>query len=1072
MQRPPEGRRLAIAVMAPAASLFLGAAGLAAQGVTTAGLNGRVTGQTMAAIIGATVSAVHEPSGSIYSTVTRSDGRYNLRGLRVGGPYTVSVSLVGYGAEAVEGLVLALGEDRRVDVLLAEEAVQLEGVTVIVERRAFLSGERNGPQRDVNTEEIEGFPTINRSVQDFARFSPYAIGTNIGSSENIGGVSIGGKNNRYNNIQVDGAILNDVFGLPDSGTPGGQANSQPISLDAVQAFQVAVAPFDIRQGGFTGGSVNIVTRSGTNEFDGSAYFFGRNNSFVGGLSLPDGTVDEPADFGEMQTGFRVGGPIVADKAHFFVSGELKQTGRPLAIGLLGSSQANILGISADDMARIIDISKSTYGYDPGSFEEELARATNDLKLFARLDFNLSEDNHLTVRHNMVDAVSERGITRDGGQDGTIGLPTQGYDFGAVSNSSVAQLDTRIGANAQNMLRVAYQRQRDNRTPVSDPYPEVSIIVGEDGESVELGIERFSQQNAVHQDVFEVTNDFTLFKGSHTITLGTHNEFFSFQNLFIQDAYGQWTFDSIEDYAAGNASRYRASISRLDEEYPRVEWSAMQLGFYVQDRVEINDRVNFQAGVRADIPVFSDKPGENSDFAAAFPGYSTSEVPSGVVLLSPRLGFNAALNDDRSWQVRGGTGVFTGRNPFVWISNQFSNTGLDFTRIDCRVWRGCGVPSFTNSADPVEADGVASTTEVNITDTNFKFPQAWRTSLAVDREFSPGMVLTLEGIYTQNVNDILYKDLSIVPGGTSVDGRMMFSDAAADPAFSPGVFLLTNTDEGRQVQWTVELSKDAGTSLLPGLVGSVAYTLTDATDVNSGASSRAISNFQYNEIGMDPNNPGPGTADYEIKHRLVASLSRQFEWKEGFGTQVAAFLESRAGRPFNWTYSGDANNDGRWYNDLIYVPESTADDTYLFDTDCAGCRGAADFQRFVEQVPGLYKYRGQIVPRNSSREPWVNTLDLRITQDLPVPGGRNMQLTLDMLNVGNMLNGDWGRQRYVAFGANTILSFRGYDENRGARIVRFYQRDENDDGVANVDDITLLDNVLSRWAIQLGARINF
>ncbi|WP_419941080.1 TonB-dependent receptor [Candidatus Palauibacter sp.] len=1061
-------RTAAIVALAALGGLFA-PTGARAQGVTTAAVNGRVTGQDLAPLASTVVTAVHGPSGTSYSTLTREDGRFNLPGMRVGGPYAITVELIGYQDESAEALVLALGENRRIDFVLGVQAVAVGEITVTAERGAILSSGRTGPQQTVTTREIESLPSIARSIQDFARLTPQALGTNIGSSENIGGVSIGGKNNRFNNISVDGAILNDVFGLPASGTPGGQANSQPISLDAVQEFQVAIAPFDIRQGGFTGGSINVITRSGTNDFDASGYVFGRNQGFTGALD------ENPlTDFSELQVGFRAGGPIQRDRIHFFTSGEIKQTSRPLALGLAGGSQLNNIALDASTINEIIDIANSAYGYGAGSFQEELQRDTDDFKLFGRLDFNLSDDHHLTVRHNHVTANSARGISRHSFE---VGLPSQGYTFDAVSNSAVMQLDSRLGSSAANMFRVSYQRQRDKRTPDLAIFPEIDIepIDGR-GESVTLGIERFSQQNALDQDVFEITDDFTLFRGDHTLTLGTHNEFYSFSNLFIQDAFGQWEFEgetALEDFRNGVATRYRASISRLADPFPRAEWGAMQFGFYAQDQIDLSDRFNVTLGLRADIMALPDAPLENPNFAAAFQGRHTSDVPSGNVMWSPRIGFNAALDEDRTTQLRGGTGIFTGRNPFVWLSNQYSNTGMDFIRIDCRASRGCTLPPFTGNPNnlPRVPGAEIPTTEVDITDTNFKFPQAWRTTLGIDRELRDRLVLTVEGIYTKNVNDIIFRDLSIVPEGRTSDGRILFSDDAVDREFSPGVFLLGNTDRGRQVQFTTQLQKQFGGDFLPNMFGSLAYTWTDATDVNSGQSSRAISNFQYNEIGVDPNNPVESTAAFEVKHRFIASVSSRIDWSETVGTTITAFYEARAGRPFSWVYTGDANNDGRFSNDLAFVPGDAAD--AIFETECNGCLGFAAWDAFVSNVPDLNAARGGIVDRNSAREPWVRSLDLRIAQDLPLPGpgSQNIQVTLDFINVGNFFNESWGRQRYAAFGTDAILSFRRYDSDTGVPVVRFYQDDSNEDGVVDAQDVLNTDNILSRWAIQLGARIS-
>ncbi|MFQ5746008.1 MAG: carboxypeptidase regulatory-like domain-containing protein [Gemmatimonadota bacterium] len=1046
------------------AAFLLGMTSIAfGQGVTTAAVNGTILDRAGQPIENVVVTAVHTPSGSRYQTLSRADGRFNLPGLRVGGPYTISAEFIGYATESVDNVRLSLGEDRRIQFTLLEEAVQLQGIEVVAERGAIMSSSRMGAQRSISTEEIESLPTIARSVQDFARLTPQAVGTNIGSSENIGGTSIGGKNNRFNNIQVDGAILNDVFGLPASGTPGGQANSQPISLDAVQEFQVALSPFDIRQGGFTGGSVNIITRSGTNRYEGSAYFFGRNDSFVGQLNDQD-----IAQFDELQTGLRLGGPLQKDKAFFFLSGEIKQTDRPLELGLFGSSLPNTIDISQAQVDSIISIARSTYSHDPGNFTTALQRATDDFKIFGRLDFNLSDKHHLTVRHNHVDATSDRGIRRNSFE---AGLGSQGYAFDAVSNSSVLQLDSRFKSNLANMFRFAYQRQRDKRTPDLAPFPEVDIEpLPFQGESIVLGTERFSQQNALDQDVFEITDDLTYWTGDHAITIGTHNEFFSFSNLFIQDAFGQYEFEgaqAITDFANGTPSRYRVSISKTSERFPSIDWSAFQLGFYAQDAWQVSPRVNITLGLRADIPIVSDDPAENASFAAAFPGFHTSKVPSGNILWSPRFGFNADLDGQRNTQLRGGAGVFSGRNPFVWLSNQYSNTGLDFIRIDCRASRGCAVPAFQPDPfnQPLIAGGVSTTTEVDITDPDFKFPQAFRSNLAIDHQLVPGLIGTVEGIYTKTIKDIIFQDLSIVEAGNAIDGRKLFSDTPVAAEFSPGVFLLTNTEDGYSAQITGQLRKQLGEGFLPDLSGSLAYTYTKSQDVNSGTSSRSISNFQFNEIGVDPNNPGSATSDFEIQHRIVADASYRVHYGDGWSTTLTAFYVGRSGRPFNWIYSGDANNDGRRSNDLIFVPATASD--AIFDQGTF-----AQWDAFVSSDDGLAENRGRIVERNSSREPWVNQLDLRLAQVIPSVRGHNLEITLDVVNFLNLLNSDWGHQEFVSFQSKSILSFRGYDSATGKPIVRFTQSDTNNDGVVTRDDIFNTDNILSRWAIQLGARYSF
>ena len=469
----------------------------------------------------------------------------------------------------------------------------------------------------------------------------------------------------------------------------------------------------------------------------------------------------------------------------------------------------------------------------------------------------------------------------------------------------------------------------------------------------------------------------------------------------------------------------------------------------------------------------DAPLENPNFYAAF-GRHTSDVPSGNVMWSPRLGFNAALDEDRRTQIRGGTGIFTGRNPFVWLSNQYSNTGMDFIRIDCAPWRGCTPPPFTGDPTPVPVPGAEiATTEVDLTDTDFKFPQAWRTTIGIDRELRDGLVFTVEGIYTKNVNDILYQDLSIQPEGRTSDGRVLFSDDPVDREFSPGVFLLDNTNQGRQIQFTTQLQKRFGGDFLPNMFGSLAYTWTDATDVNSGQSSRAISNFQYNEIGVDPNNPGEGTADFEIKHRIIASLSQRLRVERERRDDDHGVLRGPGGTALQL----DLLRGREQRRAALQRPRVRA-----------GRRRRRDLRDGLPRLHGLRRLgcvreRHSGAGRLSWRNRWAATP--RVSRGCAAStcgsprtcrfrgrGDRNIQVTLDFINVGNFLNSEWGRQRYTNFGTSTILSFRRYDSETGVPVVRFTQRDTDESGALGIDDAYQIDNILSRWALQLGARISF
>ncbi|MFQ5642002.1 MAG: carboxypeptidase regulatory-like domain-containing protein, partial [bacterium] len=570
------------------------------------------------------------------------DGRFNITGMRVGGPYTVTVSYIGYKNQTQEDIYLSIGADLRIKFTLLEEAVELAEIVTVAERDAILSASNTGTINNVTTAQIERLPTITRSISEFTRLTPMSSGT-------AGGTSVAGKNNRMNNFQVDGAVMNDAFGLNADGLPTGSAQAQPISLDAIQEFQVQIAPFDVRSGSFAGGLINAVTRSGTNQFTGSGYFFGKNESFVG-----DFEGDDFGDFEDFQGGFRFGGPLVRDKVFFFVNGEIRRRDFP-DTAVLGGPGRNDFPITPADMQKIIDIAKNVYNYNPGGFAP-FTNETNDQKIFARLDFNLSPKHRLTIRHSYVDADRDDGIDRDNNE---FTLESNQFTRDNQTNSTVLQLNSTIGNNMANEFRIGYTTIRDKRTPLFAPAPEFQINIedenGRDIGEVRLGVERFSQQNALEQDTFEFTNNLHYFTGNHTITAGTHNEFISFDNLFIQDAFGAYEFDvTLENLRNGTdiftqnlPTRFLLTQSRVQGvDRPRAAWDYLQLGFYVQDEWKPNPKLNLTFGLRADIPLMPDEPLDNPLVESTF-GLSTTDVPSGNILWSPRFGFNYDLSEDRT-----------------------------------------------------------------------------------------------------------------------------------------------------------------------------------------------------------------------------------------------------------------------------------------------------------------------------------------------------------------------------------------------------------------------------------------
>lgn len=1033
-----------------------------AQGVTTAALTGVVTDQNGETLPGANVVALHEPTGTQYGTTTNANGRYNLLSLRAGGPYTVTVSFVGYNTARETELNLTLGQTRQLDFQLAEATAQLGEVEVVGVASTVLNSERTGASTNIDQQTIERLPTISRSLSDFARLTP----------QSTGGSSLAGRNNRYNNIQIDGATLNDVFGLSGSGAPGGQAGAQPISLDAIQEFNVDIAPYDVRYNGFTGGSINAITKSGTNQFTGSLRYLGRNESFVGSLPNADGTKSEFGEFSEQYFVGNVGGPIQKNKLFFFFNAEYEKETSPLDAGIQGSGAANVFPVDAAAFNRIIDIARNKYGYDPGGYDP-LSDGRDNIKLLGKLDWNINQNNRLTLRHNYVDAADDAGISRS----------TSNYDFGnrryifkSVTNSTVAELRTTLGANMFNQGRLVYTRIRDERDVQADPFPFVQIQVGS-RERVYLGIDRFSQANALDQDIFEFTNDFTYITGRHNVTVGTSNQFYKFSNLFIQDYYGAYEFNSIDDFEAGRPSRYYYSYSRLPGvETPRAEFNAFQLGLYAQDQYQVNPSLTVTLGLRVDAPFFPDEPVDNPDVPAVFPEYSTTTTASGNLLFSPRLGFNwDASGGARTTQVRGGTGIFSGRTPFVWVSNQYSNTGADIGRVDKRnPGAGCFIASADPSAQPRPGTqlgtqcGLAAitTAEVNLISEDFKFPQVWRTNLAVDQQLPLGVIATLEGIYSKAINDVVYRNLNIEQTGTAVGGRPVYGTASSngttnivDPRFT-SVLLLENTNEGYEYSLTGQLRKQSRM----GLDGSFSYTFNRAENVNNGTSSRAISNWQFNEA-VDINNPDLATSDFEVRHRILGNLSYRVDYANRFATTFGLFYEGRSGSPFSWIYSGNANADTRRDNDPVYVPASQNDIVLTSNNWDA-------LNAFIESEPSLRDARGSIVKRNAARAPWQNRLDLNLTQQVKTISGQRVEFTANLLNVLNLINDEWGVIYFTSNDNYQLLNFSGYDAS-GKPIVSYTPlSDSNGDGEVDRLDLFQRASLASRWQLQLGVRYVF
>ncbi|MCC9138109.1 carboxypeptidase regulatory-like domain-containing protein [Pontibacter silvestris] len=1053
-----------------------------AQGVTTSSMQGVVTDENGEGLPGASVVAIHTPSGTQYGTSALSDGRYIIPNMRVGGPYTLRISYLGFQDVVINDLSLALGQTLRRDVALNSNTQQLGEVVISGSGNNLLNAERTGAATNVSTEALQSLPTISRSLQDFTRLSPLA---NTGGN----GTQFAGSNNRYNQFAIDGIINNDVFGLSGSGTNGGQTGIQPISLDAIDEIQINIAPYDVRQGGFTGGGINAVTRSGTNNFEGSAYFFGNNENFVGSRNPTTGEEADYPEYRDYQLGFRLGGPILKDKLFFFVNGEITRNTTPLAFDPTVSGSGS--QVTIDEIQRVINtVTRISPNYDLGTYGA-INNETNSDKILAKIDWNINQTHKLTLRHSYTYGESINN-SRDNNE---LRFYNNGVFFPSTTNSSALELNSNFGGRLANHLLLGYTAVRDDREPLGSPFPQVTINNLSGGGSITLGGEYSSVANQLDQDIFSITDNFNIFAGKHTFTLGTHNEFYKFYNLFVQNIFGRYAYNSLEAFeSVGTANEVAPTYYQIGYSFAEdgplqtqgaSEFKAMQLGFYAQDEVQASPNLNLTLGLRIDLPIFTDDPPYNATFSEALPllrtlGVATNTIPEERVLWSPRFGFNWDVLGDQSLKVRGGTGIFTGRVPFVWVSNQYTNNGtLNGTY---------SIGSSSSSADPISntdppvrfisdpynqptADyfgGTAGLGDINITSSNFQFPQTWRTNLAVDKALPWGLVATIEAVFSKGINNVNFINLNrqIDPEFTfqGPDQRPRYSGGRAYPDFNE-IILLNNTDKGYSYNLVAQLQKQFDN----GLAGSIAYTYGRSEDVNSGTSSVAYSNWRYvpNIYGL--NNLEASYANFDLRHRVSGFVSYRLNYLNNWGTEVSLFYNGQSGQPVSYIYNGDLNNDGT-NNDLIYVPRDRSEINLVDITNgLTADQQWENLNAFIENDSYLDDRRGQYAERNGKRLPFQHEFDLRILQDIGAMIGNTsnrLQLTFDIFNVGNLLNKDWGKVYYVSNQTFELIRYTGLADETSQPTFQYTGAGQTNNEIYNVSDPA------SRWRGQVGIRYIF
>ncbi len=1065
--------------------------------ITTSGVSGLVTADGED-VIGATITATHLPTGSVYRSVTNVSGRFTIQGMRAGGPYLVKISYIGYKDKEIKNVTLKLGEVTDLSTQLEEDARALD--EVVVSGKYGLNASKTGAAASYSGKDIANMPSITHSIADITRMNPLV------SVSQSGAMSFAGINNRYNSFQVDGAVNNDVFGLTSNGQNGGQAGTQPISTETIDQVQVSVAPFDVRQSGFTGGAINAITKSGTNEFHGSVYGNWLNKDLIGSkYTLMNGKDSEKYnDEKDYRYGATLGGPIIKNKLFFFANYEKSNKEYPNNYGY--ASDASQLGEEGFRIAdEVLDILKGK-GYPKTSYNNPKNYTKSD-KAGIKLDWNINDRHKATFGWRMVNAKQ----LNSNSTAAYLNASNYQYDFVSKTNTFTAELNSTFNEKVNNQFQASYVRVRDHRAPYGVA-PMIQIKnVG--GGTLCLGTERSSTANSLNQDIVSFTDNVNWYLGNHNLTFGTHGEYYKFKNLFIQDNYGTYYFNNFDDFkmfANGQTTaastdkngettyyntlnQYRfssANVSVTGDPRWAPEFAAGQIGLYAQDKFNVTPNFELTYGLRMDIPLFFDTPTENADFNASAEkqGWNvvTSHKLKSTPMWSPRVGFRWNVEKEHNMVLRGGAGIFTGRIPFVWLSNNFSNTGVQTSTYN--VYGSTGLEENKQSegklsnvslvTDPYGQDANTSrlsasgSQTVNVFAKDFKFTQNLRLDLALDFTLA-GIDFTLEGVYSKNMNDIYYKDLTRTATGKAVgetyeslsfDNRPMFTKLkdANDANLSKfgNVYELDNTSKG----YSYNLSLSAVKHFSFGLDLAASYTYSRSKSVNCGTSSVAQSNFNYNYTHQDPNNPELGFTAFNVPHQIKVSAFYHKDYAKHWNTTVGLIYTGNSGSPYSLYYYGDLNGDGSNGNDLMFIPTDAQIDQMQFKATSAytADQQRANYKEWIARDGYLSKHRGEYYERFADNEPFESHFDFHLAQTYKFKVGKEIhavELSFDVLNIGNMFNKKWGR--YTSTGTAVYYSPVTYTGNGQFQFLH-----PGDYNMRSYSDY------YSRWRGQIGLKYTF
>ncbi|HOP04172.1 MAG TPA: carboxypeptidase regulatory-like domain-containing protein [Tenuifilaceae bacterium] len=1087
-------------------TLLLAIVGLYAMGqVTTSALSGQVVGSSNEPLPGATIIATHVPSGTQYGTSTNPEGRFNLQGMRTGGPYTVEVTFIGYSKETFSEISLFLGQTFNLDVVLKDEMLELSEIVIVGVKSSAFKTDKTGAATNISNEQLKEIPTINRSIEDIARISPFA-----------NGMGFAGGDGRSTNFTIDGANFNNNFGLSDN-LPGG---GNPISLDAIEEVQVVVSPFDIRQTNFIGGGINAITKSGTNKFSASLYNYFTNQNMRGN-KIGDNDFGVRDEESKKIYGVTLGGPIIKNKLFFFVNGEFEL--RPEQVVIWRPSQDGIANTdlmlsraSVSDMEQVKQHLIANYGYDPGSYNDYPADISNR-KLLARIDWNINHANKLSLRYNYTMNQSwnpTNGNSTDAGfrnramnriSQYSMAFSNSTYSMDNIVNSFSLDLNSRFSNSVSNQFLVTYTKINDMRGSNSEPFPFIDIMYGvneDDSQILEpyisAGYELFTWNNGVNNNIFNVVDNVNFFVNDHKFTLGANFEYQMANNSYMRNGTGYYRYASLEDFLNQAAPRdFALTYGYAGEKNPAAEVAFNQVGVYAQDEWTVNSKLKFNVGMRVDYLKYVDNIiRNNAIYDLDFGGkkIDTGEWPTAKVQVSPRLGFIWDIKGDQTMKLRGGTGMFAGRLPLVFFTNMPTNSGM-VQGSYAAVTRYDGATGIITSVDPnlallagpmitdvnqmIELLGLPNTIspedgvlprDINGIDPNFKMPQVWKTSLAYEYNAPTSFPLsvTLEGIFTQTLNGVMLKNYNLKQPDESwqrfngPDDRYIYP-AIDDLTYTTrNAYILSNNSDGWGAIGNISIFAEP----INNLKMMFAYTQTESKEISGMPGSNAASAYNGLIQINGPHLPLVQRSQFVIPSKAIASVSYRIPYaKDYMATTVNLLYSGYSPYGNSFTYSNDMNGDGI-ATDLIYIPKEKGDINFISDAD------ENAFFAFVEQDKYLSKHKGEYAEAYAARAPWVNRFDLRFTQDFNVfvSNQKNtIQLTLDFVNFGNLIYSKWGIPQNMYISNNgQILNYEGMDAERNPS----FSMATDDEGNFLKETYSTYYNYTEVWYLQIGARYIF